>query len=257
MLDRVIFTKYKGFDNFVLRFTDKNMLIGPNNAGKSTIISALRLLTAMVGHASRRSPNSRFRDGDRDVLGFTINAMSTRELAGFISENVKHEFGPDNARIDLKFATGAIVHAIWPAAGEPYFYIDKLEGMQARTPSAVKESVSTIGVIPPLWPIEHREEVLTQKYVTENQNSRLSSRHFRNQLFFLRESEPASYDEFIEYALENTPEITSLRVVADRSGLPHELDLFFVETGSSREKELFWAGRWRSDLVADLVSHLP
>lgn len=243
MLDELSLTRFKGFNDFTLRFAAKNVLIGPNNAGKTTIISALRLAAVMISHACRRNPTAAFQDDDRDVVGFWVRELPMRELSGFVFENVKHEFGEDPARLDLKFKNGAILHAVWPAGTtQGFFYVDRMAGLQARTTRYVRDAVSTIGVIPVLTPIEHREEVLTPQHVAENQSSRLASRHFRNQLYYLSQSDRTAYEAFLAYALEHTPEIASLRLTTDRGTLPHEHDLFYVESGGRREKELFWAG---------------
>ncbi|PRY17045.1 putative AbiEii toxin of type IV toxin-antitoxin system [Pseudosporangium ferrugineum] len=194
----------------------------------------------MVAHASRRNPTAAFQDQERDVIGFRVNDLPIRELSGFVFENIKHEFSEDTARLVLKFKSSAELHAVWPRDAEQgFFYVDRMPGLQARTTKYVREAVSGVGVIPVLTPIEHREEILRRQYVAENQSSRLASRHFRNQLHGLGRDD---YDEFISFALENTPEVASLRLALDSDTFPPELDFFYVEAGGRREKELYWAG---------------
>src|SRR5688500_8020666 len=42
MIKRLILTNFKGFEQFTVGFGSETFLVGPNNAGKSTIIAALR-----------------------------------------------------------------------------------------------------------------------------------------------------------------------------------------------------------------------
>ena len=43
MIDRVRLVRYKGFEEFDLRIGRQAVLVGPNNAGKITLIQSLRL----------------------------------------------------------------------------------------------------------------------------------------------------------------------------------------------------------------------
>src|SRR5258707_8034003 len=53
---RVDFVRFKAFDRFTLNLRHFNILVGPNNAGKSTILAAFRILAAAMRRASTRSP---------------------------------------------------------------------------------------------------------------------------------------------------------------------------------------------------------
>ena len=51
---RVEFTRFKAFKKFNLTLRHFNILVGPNNAGKSTVISAFRILAAAMRIANRK-----------------------------------------------------------------------------------------------------------------------------------------------------------------------------------------------------------
>lgn len=53
---RVDFTRFKAFDSFTLHLRHFNILVGPNNAGKSTILAAFRILAAAMRRANTRKP---------------------------------------------------------------------------------------------------------------------------------------------------------------------------------------------------------
>jgi len=50
------FRNFKSLKNFTVRLKSFNVLVGPNNAGKSTILDAFRLLAVAIRYASRRNP---------------------------------------------------------------------------------------------------------------------------------------------------------------------------------------------------------
>ncbi|SRR5712692_2761784 len=51
------FRNYKGLQEFALRLRHMNVLVGPNNSGKSTILSAFRILDAGIRLARSRRPD--------------------------------------------------------------------------------------------------------------------------------------------------------------------------------------------------------
>src|SRR4051812_1885509 len=51
---RVDFSHFKAFRGFSLRLRHFNILVGPNNSGKSTILTAFRILAAALRKANTR-----------------------------------------------------------------------------------------------------------------------------------------------------------------------------------------------------------
>lgn len=106
MLDRLSLTRYKGFESFSISFGAKNLLVGPNNAGKSTLISSLRLCAAATAYARRRKPEEAYNDDGRSVVGYPLSTLAQRESAGFVAENVRHELRDDQTNatwVDFPF----------------------------------------------------------------------------------------------------------------------------------------------------------
>lgn len=48
------FKNFKALSNFSIHLTDMNVMVGPNNSGKSTIISALRILDVALRKANNK-----------------------------------------------------------------------------------------------------------------------------------------------------------------------------------------------------------
>lgn len=242
MLKRIQLTNYKGFDRFSLKFnSDLSILVGPNNAGKSTIVGALRLCAQLISHAKLRKTSGRAHDGTKQRNVSTYPVLGS--ISEFVTENVVHEFKPGiEARIDLYFVNGAEMHVVWPADEEvaPYFYLEKLAGIQPSGVSEVRSRIPSIAVVHALTPVEHLEKLLSDDYIRKNLGSRMSSRHFRNQLRVWRDQDSQGFEELLLYLVDNTPGVESvdLAVSADRT----DVDFFLKESGSRVEKEIYWVG---------------
>ncbi len=245
MIKQITFSRYKAFERYSLHLRKSmNVLVGPNNAGKSTAVAIVRLIALMLRTASRQNPSIAISDAGRSVTGYPIALSRIQDLPGYSDANVHYEFRDEEARVEAKFGSGASIVLVWPSSetADPYFYFDYKPGMNAKRRQQVIDHAPLIGIIPGLSPVEDQEEVLTEKYVNEAMGSRLTSRHFRNHLYFLRQRDSKEYDAVIEFICSNTPEIfdIDLRTRVTVSGM--SLDLFFKETSSHSEREIVWAG---------------
>lgn len=59
----VRFHNFKGLRDYRVTLKRMNVLVGPNNAGKSRVLDAFRLLGAALRHARRRNPGILSLDG--------------------------------------------------------------------------------------------------------------------------------------------------------------------------------------------------
>ncbi|WP_078618644.1 ATP-dependent nuclease [Streptomyces microflavus] len=242
MLKKLTLSHFKGFSRFDIQFGKQSVLVGPNNAGKSTIISALRLAAEQVNHARRRNSTDRFvLDGNPWARGHILSS-AIGNPSGFIGENIRHEFREAESRMTLTFNSGAALKSVWPVDELPYFCLQNPDSSFVTTAAAARAISPVIGVVPTLTPVQHREAVLTEKHVRENQSTRLASSHFRNQLYHLKNSDRDAYEELVDFILENTPEIQDLSLTTNAGDKATELDLFFIESATRSEKEVFWAG---------------
>ena len=261
-VQRLKLDNFKAFERFTTDFGSRAFLVGPNNAGKSTLISALRTTAYMLRHASSRSPDRLFDDGPRQVAGFGL----APDRFGLMTENLRHEFHQEEARIEVTFSNRAKLTAVWPipkeegedteddyeddeyddtdepAELEGFFYLTLPNGLPVRRPLEARRGFPRMGVVPILMPIEHDEKILSQEHVRRNIDGRLASRHFRNQLYWLgsetRRDDPVDMEDFRKFSAEWLPEL----VVKELYWSGEEIDLYYQEAGSRVEKEIYWAG---------------
>src|SRR5215469_17411083 len=69
---RVEFSHFKAFDTFAIHLRPFNILVGPNNTGKSTILAAFRILAAALRHANRFRAEQ-FRGPHGRAFGYPVN----------------------------------------------------------------------------------------------------------------------------------------------------------------------------------------
>lgn len=244
MLRQLRLVNFRSFRDFTISFGDGTYLVGPNNAGKSTILTALRTADVLIRLAHRRNPTLRCKHQDRSLLGYPLVLHEFPAL----QESVRYEFhNGHEARFELSWNSGARLVAVWPTVideDEPpdnFFYLERAPGLQPRSLGDVRPAFPPLGVVPILTPLEHAEPLLTDDYVIGNISSRLSSRHFRNQLRIMRkQGEFDSFREYINPWLDGVELTSSASHAGERSVAI--LDEYYVEKGSRIQKELVWAG---------------
>jgi AAA domain, putative AbiEii toxin, Type IV TA system len=246
MIERLELRNFKAFQRFSARFHGSAYVVGPNNAGKSTLIAALRVAALMLRAASRRAPSSRVLHKGEEFVGYEF-APNQFTL---VEENLRHEFQEVETSLVVSFSDHATLEAVWPMAAEEApsggYFLLRQGDWQPRTVRDIRQLFPRVGVVPMLYPLEQEESVLDEDYLRRNLDGRLASRHFRNQLRLQqRERTPSGdwgFDAYLAFCHRWLPEVSleDLRTSISSDGM--NLDLFYREVGSRTEKELFWAG---------------
>lgn len=204
--------------------------------GKTSLLTALRLSQTLLRYAYSRRASEVREHNEVTVRGYPASLRDYPSL----SESVRHEFGEDETTVELKWASGAPMTTVWPDEREGespvYFYLRRPDGYPIEAPAAAKKHFPLLGIIPPLGPVEHEEAMLDDRYVRSNVETRLASRHFRNQLRLLHVHE--EWCGFMEWA---NPWLGGLAFEAP-AVRGAALDVFYQEPGSRIPKELIWAG---------------
>lgn len=244
-LRRIELENFKAFERLTVVFSDTTFVVGPNNAGKSTLLSAIKLGAGLLRQASRMVPT---RNGEYRGNSFLAYGLDG-ERFGLVEENLRHEFRNQETSARLVFDNGNQLTAVWPSdanpdddsdeASSPFFYLEVEGRSQPRRAIDVRAAFPTIGVVPMLSPIERTEELLQPETVGRNIGGRLSSRHFRNQLWLLN---PEQYIEYLAFVSRWCPEVDLSPVTRRASASGLQLDLFYQEPGRRSPKEICWAG---------------
>jgi AAA domain, putative AbiEii toxin, Type IV TA system len=241
MISELQLRDFRAFSNYRIHFRQENVLVGPNSAGKSTLLTALRFARACVRTAYRLRPSLTMQHRGSWVQGYPV---PVREF-DVLRESVRHEFRDVEANLHLKWKNGASLTAVWPKESDEdyqaYFYLRNTIGNSPKAIAQVRSDFHDIASVPALSPLEHEEEVLDQDYIRQNLDSRRASRHFRNQMLQLHRE--GLWDDFYAFAEPwlGGFDLLQPRVAYALGGEPG-IDFYYREPGSSREKEVVWAG---------------
>lgn len=244
MLKSMKLTHYKGFERHTIGFRKANVLVGANNAGKTTALGALRLIAAMLPQARRIAPTTLGFLNGRPLRGWPVTGAAL-EASAFAQENIRYDFRPLEARIEVTISNGTKLAAVWPgpeSADEVvramYFVIPPANS-SATPRSAARDLVPTIAVVPTLSPLDDREGFVMDETFKRNLTSRRTSRYFRNALWRLDDLE---WQDFSKFVYDRTPEVANLSLHRAVDTTEDDFDLFFTEPGLWHEREIVWAG---------------
>jgi hypothetical protein len=230
------FLRFRGFHNMHIELVPHAYIVGPNSAGKSTVVEAVALAEDCLRTARRKVPTLDLVQGTRFRSGYPMPAGLEDE-----EDPVRYEFGRLETRVTMQWASGGRIHMVWPEdSGEgprSYFYLED-GGTLVRNPSEVRKLFTPVTIVPVITPLDRIEELKDSSYVEKCSGTRLASRHFRNHAWQMhKEGRWALFKEFCRTWL---PEIELLDVSLDL--MANRLAVFYSETGSRVPKELAWAG---------------
>lgn len=228
----VEFQRFKAFQNFRVDLRKFNVLVGPNNAGKSTIIAAFRILNEAMRRAYSRKAEIIIGPKGR-VYGYPVDLKS----AFVAEENLFFDYHDDEpASIRFSLASQNTLTLYFPEQGSCYLIADA-QGKSCTTPSTFKDKFRCrIGFAPILSPVDHNERLFKPEAARLALLSYEASRNFRNIWYHF----PENFGRFKEL-IESTwpgmsvepPEAESI----DGTGY-----LFMYCPENRRPREIFWSG---------------
>ena len=229
-ISSIRFDGYKALRSFSFTLQRMNVLVGPNNSGKSTIIRAFRILEVALRQAYARKAVM-IQSNDRNFMGYRI---SDRNIPVSL-ENVHTDYEESDARIRFRCSNGNLLELLFPSDGG-CILIPNAQGKQCYTPGKFKTCFPiSIQTVPELGPLEDEEFLLNEETIRRGLSTHRASRHFRNywRLF------PEGFDEFANMVSQTwpgmeigRPELTDL--------MSKRLTMFCRENRISRE--IYWSG---------------
>ena len=238
----VLFRNFKAFENFSISLDRTNILVGPNNSGKSTVIGAFRALSTGLRRAVARKPELL---GNRHIsLGYRI----PRASLPISLENAQTNYQEVEATVTFRLSNGNSLRLSFPSDDEDCFlYPATADGEAVTTAAAFKrEFPISLLVVPVLGPVEYREQIVKQETVNENLATHRASRNFRNYWYYY----PDDFEEFRQQVIATWPgmDISPPEIAADR-----RISMFCLEDRMTRE--LYWTGLG-FQVWCQLLSHI-
>lgn len=199
MIKRLQLENYRGYYKHELDLRDLTIVVGKNNAGKSTLIEALRLLS-LVTNRYRTAP---YRNVPAWLKIGLINTGVSPSLQNidFSYENIFYSYGDPPAIITAEFTNGTKIKIYFAGVKKFHAVIFDDDGIVCSKSRLSEINLPTINILPQISPLIPDERVLTEDYVKLNVDSPTSSRHFRNQLNYLSHFYPR-FKELIEATWE-------------------------------------------------------
>lgn len=231
-ITRVEFHRFKAFKRFKLELKPFNIMVGANNAGKSTIISAFRILSAAIRKAEARKATI-VRGPEGDTYGYPIE-LSSISIA---EENIFFDYDESEpASITFTISNGNQL-VLYFAERESCVLLLRNDGRAVTSPAAFKSQFNCrIGFVPILGPVDHNEELYGKEAARLALFNYRAARNFRN----IWHHYPDEFDEFRSALLETWPgmDIEKPEIV-HREGKAY-LYMFCPE--KRKPRELFWSG---------------
>lgn len=231
-ITHVQFYRYKTFHKYSLSLNYFNVLVGPNNAGKSTILGAFRILAEAIRKARSRNPT--FIQGPH---GKTRGYLVELHDIPVASENVFFDYDDTKpATVRFKISNGNELVLFFPEQGTCYM-ICETQKRSVTSPTTFKSQYNvSIGFVPILGPVEHNETLYQAEAARLALLTHRAARNFRNIWYHY----PEDFEKFRSLIKVTWPGMDIMKPEIDMSHDKPLLRMFCPEERIPRE--IFWAG---------------
>lgn len=190
---------FRGFSDHKIEFGSETILIGKNNAGKTTVIEALRVLSVCQARIPTAvyEPVPAWLDGHCAGAGFHFSL----ETIDFGFSNIQHAYNSSQpAIIRAKSSNHTEVHIFLGRGPKEVFCQLRLsQRALVHSRAMASKSFGKVKVMPPVGSLLPHEKRISKERLSKYLNGYLAYRHFRNQLY----ERPADYRLF-KKLLEDT-----------------------------------------------------
>jgi len=181
MLTQPRLRNFRGFRDHILPFRRTTLLIGRNNAGKSSIVEALRLVSLVTTRFRVLGyyPGPRWGEIPQREYGVRPSLKGLELNVGTLF----HQYGEPPAIIDATFENLTAVRIYIGVEDQVHAVVFDSGGQPVKTKAkALRADLPVVEILPQIGPLDAAEVILTEDYVRRTLSSGLFSRHFRNQL---------------------------------------------------------------------------
>jgi hypothetical protein len=228
----VSFHRYKGFQQYSVSLQHFNILVGPNNCGKSTILGVFRILAEGMRKARSKRPET-VAGPDGDTLGYPID-LSDMPIS---TENVFYDYDDSEpAIVEFNLSNRNKLILFFPEVGLCSLICQPKDRYIYSTSQFKKEYNSPIGFVPVLGPVEHNEQLYQKDAARLALLTHRASRNFRNIWYHY----PEEFDKFRDLVRTTWHGMDIENPQIDQTHSPCRLHMFCPEERIPRE--IFWAG---------------
>jgi predicted ATPase len=165
----------------------EHLLVGANNAGKSTIVEALRLLSLVANRPGLQAGEVPSWLGDTAAAPSGVSP-STAGMDLDLGAATFHGYTDPPARIIGAFTSGAKIDFFVGADAAVFAVMRDRKGAPVRTPKQREAAgISRIAAQPQVGPVQRQELLRDAAYIRRAVDSSLAPLHFQNQVYLLQE----------------------------------------------------------------------
>ncbi|MFH1970330.1 MAG: ATP-binding protein [Verrucomicrobiota bacterium] len=228
----VRFHRYKAFHDYSLHLQRFNVLVGPNNSGKSTVLGAFRILAEGIRKACARNPV--FVPGP---IGETRGYFVDLRDIPVATENVFFDYDDSRpATVTFRVSNGNELALFFPERGVCCL-ICQASGRAITSTTAFKSQFNvSIGFVPILGPVEHDEPLYQKEAARLALLTYRAARNFRNIWHHYLDD----FDEFRALIRSTWPGMDIEKPEIDTTHEKPLLRMFCPEERMPRE--IFWSG---------------
>jgi len=234
LLKELELQNFKCFGQHSVPLRPTTIIVGRNNAGKSTIVEALRL----VAIAASRYAHLPVREVPSwlEIPKVCRGVSPSLEHQDFNFSRVFHRYHEPPAVIIARTDSGFSISA-YLGRDDRIHAVLKDQNRQVVTSTRAAQKLGRIAILPQIEPLQSSETVLMPNYVRGALSSNLASRHFRNQLNLLYEE---SFEEFRSLSEETWPGL-QIQELKGHGGKPGT-DIELMVRNDDFVAEISWMG---------------
>lgn len=235
MIRKLVLKNYRCFEDSEITFRGTSVVVGSNNAGKSTLIEALRI----VGYVAQRFKSVNYTSAPAILglpaitRGIKINIESMKiDLRTVVYQYKEDVFAQIIASFDEK--VGIKVYL----SDEVAFATVEVDGKYVSNKAeARKVNDLTLYIMPQIGLIREDEPRLAVETVQKDMSTRLSSRHFRNELLLYKKEH---FQAFQDLAQATWPGLRITNLWYDAG--ENKINLMVYDAGYAAEIGLMGSG---------------
>ncbi len=199
MIKKLVIKNFRCYKNTTISFNGTSILVGKNNAGKSTMIEALKIVSSVT----RKYRTMRFVAAPNWVKGVEdYGVIPNVENMNISDRGVFYMYGDSPAIIEALFSNGTSIKAYVGEGLSIFALMYNQDGKPIRnTKEAKTVNIPIIEVLPQITAVLDTEKLIKKSTIDRNRSTRLASRNFRNQLYYYDEAYP-SFKELVESTWE-------------------------------------------------------
>jgi len=202
MLKKIKIKNYRGFKDHEISFKNNTVIVGKNNAGKSTLVEILRLVS-IVGS---RFPNLTYKSPPpwTNIPLSAKGVMPSLRKTEINMATITHRYENKPAVIDALFESGEKIIIHISKEGIYGLIYDSSNRMVQNRKEAWAVTIPSIATLPQVAPLAKNETKLNETYVKGAMSSPLAPLHFRNQIYLYKDQ---YYEKFRNAIAETWPKI--------------------------------------------------